>query len=151
MTVADIMTEKVGYLFKEATLVEAAEMMRTARIGSIVVVEKGDEKLLPVGIVTDRDIVVEVVAEKVETRRLTVEDVMSRDIVTIPKRASVFSAVQIMERDGVRRLPVVDEKGELCGIVSADDIAGHLAVAIHSLSKVPGVQRTIEKMRLPEM
>lgn len=141
MMVSDIMITSVGYLNKSAPLAEAAEMMRQQKIGSIVAVEENNGKHFPVGILTDRDIIVEVIAENIDTKKLTVEDVMSRNLVTLNKRASIFAAIQLMERDGIRRLPIVDEKGMLCGIVSSDDIASHLAVAIHSLSKVSGVQK----------
>jgi CBS domain-containing protein len=145
MLVSDVMVKQVGHISKRATLIDAAEMMRTNQIGSVIVADGESGKLVPIGVLTDRDIVVEVVADDVESRKLIVEDVMTRDVVTIPVGASIFSAVQIMEREGIRRLPVIDERGALCGIVTADDLAGHLAVAIHSLSRIPGLQRIYEK------
>ncbi len=144
MFVTDVMTKDVVSLSKDATLNEAAEMMREYQVGSIVVVKAEKNKLLPVGVLTDRDIVVEVVAQNVDGRKLIVEDVMSRNIVTVVNTASLSVVIQIMEQSGIRRVPVVDEKGSLCGIITADDIASYLGSASQSLSKVPKIQRAME-------
>jgi len=101
--------------------------MRTSHVGSLVVVEARGGRHYPVGIVTDRDIVVSVVAgDPDRINYLLVDDVMSDDLVTAREDESIEAALQRMEAHGVRRLPVVDNDGALAGIFTLDDVLEYL-------------------------
>ncbi len=117
-------------------LTAAARTMREKHVGCLVVTEfdVGSQKERPVGVLTDRDIVVAVVAGEAEPKALRVEDVMTRQPVTIPEGASIASAVHQMRRIGVRRLPVVDYRGNLVGVLSLDDVIGVLAVELQDVA-----------------
>jgi CBS domain-containing protein len=101
-----------------ASLSEAARLMRDADIGDVVVVDGGG----PIGIVTDRDIVVRGLAEEPQAGNLTAGDVCSTELVSIAPDADVEDAVMMMRRASVRRLPVV-EGGQLVGVLSLGEVA----------------------------
>jgi CBS domain-containing protein len=118
-SVRDVMTPLPRALDASASVVDAAEIMRDADIGDVVVLE--DQRLY--GILTDRDIVVRVLAEGSDPASVRVGEVCSRELTTIPPTASVADAVRLIREKAIRRLPVVEEDGEVVGIVSMGDIA----------------------------
>jgi CBS domain-containing protein len=122
-------------------LVCAAELMREKHIGYLVVVEQYGR---PVGVLTDRDIVISVVAKRADPSRLTVADVMTRDPATADEGESVDGALRTMRRMGVRRLPVIGPKGLLAGILSLDDVLDALAAELAEVSGAIRNERHIE-------
>lgn len=118
-TVRDVMTPDPKVLEPGASVSDAAALMREGDIGDVVVVE--DNRLC--GIVTDRDIVVRVLADGSDPAAVTVGDICSRDLTTISSMASVDDAVTLIRDKAIRRLPVVDGDGAIVGIVTMGDIA----------------------------
>ena len=116
--VRDAMTENPRSIAASATVVEAARLMREQHIGSLPITD--DEKL--VGMITDRDITTRVVAEAADPNTTSVEDVYSRDLISVEPDQALDEALQLMARHQVRRLPVV-ENNRLVGIVAQADIA----------------------------
>ncbi len=110
-------------------VIKAAQLMRERHVGYLVVTEPNPLRPgeRPVGVLTDRDIVVAVVARKLVPGRVTVGEVMTQPPVTVRDTDSVEKALREMRRVGVRRLPVVDQHGALVGIVSVDDMIGFVA------------------------
>lgn len=117
-TVADVMTSPVRTMSPEATLREVAQVMRESDMGDVIIAE-GDH---PVGILTDRDIVVRCLAEGGDPETQTAGSVCSSVIVSVPPQSGVSDAVRKMRQDAVRRLPVV-ENDHLVGIVTMGDLA----------------------------
>ena len=117
-SVRDAMTENPRSIGASASVVEAARLMREEDIGSLPITD--DEEL--VGMITDRDITTRVVAEAADPTSMSVEDVYSRDLVSVEPDEDLDEALQLMARHQVRRLPVV-ENGRLVGIVAQADIA----------------------------
>lgn len=118
---SEIMTKSVSTVTPEMSLYEVAKRMRDGDIGVLPVVEGATGKL--VGIITDRDIVVRVVAEEKLVRETKVSEVMTQEIFTLKPDDFAFNAARIMGEKQVRRIPIVDESGVLQGIVSIADIA----------------------------
>ncbi len=116
----------------QATLAQASRLMREHHVGSIVVLDDAETKH-PIGIVTDRDIVVEVVAAGLDPDTLTVGDIMGRALVVAREDDDAMVSLKTMRRRGVRRLPVVDANGDLSGIVTLDDL---LEVGSNALTDV---------------
>ena len=114
----------------------AAALMRDRHVGYLVVVEPDlhDGSLRPVGVLTDRDLVVSVLAHDVIPQTLCVGDVMTRQPVLIAASESLDKALQAMRRIGVRRLPVVGTLGELQGVLSMDDIIDTLAGQLQAVA-----------------
>jgi CBS domain-containing protein len=121
-TVADVMTKQVFYLPAETTVDEAAQAMRAADIGDVVVT---DGPALA-GILTDRDIVVRAVAEGQDPSKMAVGSIASADLIMIQQDASPQEALRLMRERAVRRLLVCDADRQLVGVISLGDLAMHL-------------------------
>jgi CBS domain-containing protein len=117
-SVRDAMTEDPRSIGASVSVVEAARLMREQHVGSLPITD--DEQL--VGMITDRDITMRVVAAAADPKTTLVRDVYSRDLVTVEPDRDLAEALQLMARHQVRRLPVV-ENGRLVGIVAQADIA----------------------------
>jgi CBS domain-containing protein len=135
MRIADICTHDVVHITAAASARDAAEMMRKRHVGALVVVDQQNGERIPIGIITDRDIVVAVVAPGIGAETVTVGDVMTRHVATCAASQELFDAIEIMRVRGVRRLPVVNAIGSLSGMVAADDIYGALATHAQELSR----------------
>src|SRR5919108_2743252 len=120
MRVKDVMTSPVHVVEPGTSVVAAADMMRDANVGSLPVGE--GNRLL--GMITDRDIVVRCVADGNDCNRRTVRDVMSAELLACFDDQPIEEAERIMTEYRVRRLPVLDQKQRLVGIVSLDDLSG---------------------------
>src|SRR5262245_18096703 len=117
-SVRDVMTPLPRAIDTSASVMDAAEIMRDANIGDVVVLESG--RLY--GILTDRDIVVRVLAEGNDPATVSVGQVCSRELTTILSTASVGDAVRLIREKAIRRLPVVEDRGEVVGIVYVGEI-----------------------------
>lgn len=136
-TIGEICNREVVLATRETPVVAAARLMRQYHVGSVVVVDQvnGDRRM-PVGIVTDRDLVVEIVATELDPRTITVGDVMASELVTARETEGLTEATEIMRYKGVRRLPVVGDDGRLVGIVSVDDLLEILAEQMSDLTRI---------------
>ena len=134
MRIADIHTRRVVHIGTGASVREAAELMRTRHVGALVVVDQPNGERIPIGMVTDRDIVLAVVAPGVNVETLTVGDVMTKPVITCSEDQDLFAAIELMRERGVRRLPVLNAKGGLAGVVSADDIYNAIGTHMRELS-----------------
>jgi CBS domain-containing protein len=117
--IKDVMTRNPVMLPGGMSVLEAARRMRDESIGDIVVVD-GDHVL---GIVTDRDLVVRVLAEGHDPRQSTLEGICTRDLTTVTPEDDVDTAVTLMREKSIRRLPVIERAGRPVGIVSLGDLA----------------------------
>jgi CBS domain-containing protein len=124
MKVKDIMTADPACCTSETALQEVAQMMIDHDCGEIPVVENKETKL-PIGVITDRDIVCRTVARGLNPLDLTVGDCMTTPCVTVTPDISIAECSRIMEENKIRRVPVVDPAGCCCGIVALADIALH--------------------------
>ena len=122
MQVKDVMTTDPVCCTPDTPLPEVASMMVDNDCGEIPVVENEDSNL-PIGVITDRDIVCRTVAKGINPLELTAADCLSKPIVTVTPDMSVEECCRIMEEKLIRRVPVVDERGSCCGIVALADIA----------------------------
>ena len=118
----DIMTKDVVTATPEHTIVEVAQLMKSEDIGPIPIVDNETSRTL-VGIVTDRDIVVKVVAEGQDVSTTKVGEVMSKKLITCRADDDVEIAMQAMAQYQLRRIPVVGENMKLLGIISQADVA----------------------------
>jgi CBS domain-containing protein len=145
MSVGEICNRDVAVVKKGESALDAALLMRRFHVGDLVVVEEEGGQRVPVGIVTDRDIVIEAVAEDVNCRELTVGDIMSTDLVTVNEDEGIVETVKMMRANGIRRVPVVDRGGVLIGIVTVDDLIALLAEVLDDLTKLISREQTREK------
>jgi len=136
MPIGDICNREVVIMRRNDTVQEAARLMRQQHVGDVLVVDERDSVQVPIGIVTDRDLVVEIMASDVQRPLVSVGDIMSPEIATIKESAGVFEAIQYMRAKGVRRLPVVSDSGALVGILTLDDLLELLSEELLELSKL---------------
>lgn len=144
MAVGEICNREVVIAKKALSVVDAAQLMRQHHVGDLVVVEERNGRRHPVGIVTDRDIVVEVVAAGVNPDALKVGDIMGPEVATVRESEGLFEALRYMRDKGVRRMPVVDRDGGLVGILTLDDLLGLLAEEMTELAKLVSHERQRE-------
>lgn len=130
-------------------LQQVAALMRSRHVGSVIVVSADGLGRRPVGVVTDRDIVVEVVATGLDSATITAGDIAVRPAVTIHEHDGLSEAVQKMRSRGVRRLPVVDVHGELIGVLSSDDLLHSIAHDLSTLGRVAEHQPAQEARARP--
>lgn len=127
MKIGEYCNRDVVTISPKEPLRAAAELMRKHHVGDVVVVDRDGGYLAPLGILTDRDIVVEVLAEGVGLDDVAVGDAMTREPVTAYESEELLTALERMRENAVRRLLVVNEKDELAGIVTVDDFIGLVA------------------------
>jgi CBS domain-containing protein len=135
MNVGEICSRVVVVAESSTPVLQAAKLMRDHHIGALVVTEGGAGARRPIGIVTDRDMVIEVLAANVDYRTLTVGDIMSERPVSLKETAGIFETIAQMRSGGVRRLVVVDANEHLLGIVAMDDLIPILADELSVLSQ----------------
>jgi CBS domain-containing protein len=130
MTIRDYCQKPAASVGGEETVRAASQRMKQEGLGALVLVKEGR----PLGIVTDRDLMVETLCNRLDPGTVRVEEVASRPLVTVREDAPVREAVRMIRRYAVRRLPVVDEKDQLVGIVAADDLLSLIAAELSGLA-----------------
>ena len=146
MKTADICNTRVVTAFASAPLPEIAKLMRKNHVGSVVVVDDKDPRR-PIGIVTDRDIVVEVVAAGQDARTVNAGEAMSGSIVTAAVDDDASWTLKVMRDRGIRRLPVIDAKGAMIGIVALDDLLSAASATLYDVVQAIGTERVVESTR----
>lgn len=151
MMVRDFCSREVVTVEPGASLREAAALMRNTHVGALIVVERAGDAARPVGIITDRDIVVAVVAVPgIRSEVIRVSDAMSSRLAVARESDGVFEVVHTMSERGVRRLPVIAEDGTLRGIVTVDDIYRVVSTEMANLASAlkRGAEREVLQRRL---
>lgn len=146
MTLGEICNRDTIFITRDGTISEAARLMREEHVGDLVVVEEQSGRRIPVGILTDRDLVVEILAKDVDMNAVAVGDVMSQELVTAHEADNVYDTMQRMRAKGVRRVPVVNAGGTLVGIVSVDDFLDLLADELGALARLVSREQAREQM-----
>lgn len=147
MPIAQICSRGVVIANPDDSLRTVAELMRVHHVGSVVVTRDDAGLCRPLGIITDRDIVLALVAKDVSPDAVSAGDVMSEPLGTIDENDEVWTALERMRSRGVRRLPVLGAQGELVGIVSADDLLELVAEELSSLARIIGREQRQEVSR----
>ena len=124
MTIADVMTDSVISVDVSVTVNEAAKMMEDAKVGAVIVMENNT----PIGIVTDRDFAVKIVAHAYQITT-PVKQIMSSPLISINSDESVRTASDLMHDRGIRKLPVINDE-KIIGMITATDIVNLLAVCV---------------------
>jgi CBS domain-containing protein len=145
MNIGQRCNRQVVTIEKGEPVLEAARRMRDEHVGDLVVVEERAGRRVPVGMLTDRDIVVGLVAQDVShLAELDVGDILTRDIITATEEEDIETVLGRMQRQGIRRMPVVDEKGGLVGIFTVDDLLGLLSEDLLTVVALIGRERRQE-------
>ena len=147
MKAGELCNREVVTATRGMSILDAARLMRDYHVGSLIIVESTENRKEAVGILTDRDIVIEVIAEAVGLDEVTIGDVMSYALLKVSEEESVFETAQRMRARGVRRVPVISGTGELVGILALDDILSLLSEELSLLTKVTSRESEQEKKK----
>lgn len=143
MPISEICNREVVVIRSDESVQEAAKLMRQHHVGDVIIVEEQKGIRKPTGIVTDRDIVVEIMATELDPAVITVGDITIAKLITVKESTGIFETIQYMRRKAVRRSPVIDDRGGLVGIITLDDILQLLSEELSELAKLVG--REIDK------
>lgn len=144
MNVGGVCSRVVTFAERGMPLNEAARLMRDQHVGSLVVIDETAAGRVPVGLITDRDIVVAVVAKDLDPRTITVGETMGPEVATARETDSEFEVLRLMRRRGIRRVPVVAANGALVGLVTLDDLLGLLADELGNLARAVETEQAAE-------
>lgn len=134
MSIADICQRRVITIEADASLKEAAASMREHHVGALVVVDATEISRVA-GVVTDRDLAIEVLAGDVDAASMRIGQLVNGSLVAVSGRGSVLDAVAAMEEAGVRRLLVTDDDGRVIGFLSSDDLLDAVASELDGLAR----------------
>jgi CBS domain-containing protein len=144
MPIGELCIREVVFAIRKTSITEAAQLMREYHVGDLVVVDLVGGKRVPVGIVTDRDIVVKIIGESLSVDDFTVGDIMSQQLISVQEKDGVIETIRLMRAHGIRRIPVITKEGGLAGIISVDDMLDLLAEELTELAKVAPREQAIE-------
>ena len=148
MNAGEICNREVVIVNRDQTILDAAKLMREYHVGDVVVVEERKGENVPVGILTDRDIVIKILAQDLDAGKVQISDAMSFDLLTALEEDEILETVKRMRGRGVRRIPVVNAQGGLEGIIAVDDLVDLLAEQMADLvALISSEQRQEQKNR----
>lgn len=145
MPISECCTTNVITCGKDSPIPEVAALMRRHHVGDVVVVEGEGADARPIGIITDRDIVVETIALQLDVTVFTAGDMMSSPLVAVNEHEGILEALRLMRAHNIRRLPVLTQSGALYGIVSADDLFSLLTMELSLMTGVVVEQQDAER------
>ncbi len=147
MAIGEFCNREVVVVGADATVAEAARLMRKHHVGDLVVVRMSAGKNKPIGIVTDRDLVVEVMAAGLDPSTLSVGEIMGQDLAKVKENTGVSEVIRYMRDMGVRRMPVVGSGGALVGLVTLDDLLALLSEELAELTRLTQLEQKRETKR----
>jgi len=136
MGVGEICSREVVCINRIECVAKAAQLMRKHHVGSVVVVDEKAGGRTPIGMLTDRDIVVAVVAVGLNPEAVTAGDIMSGELLSVNEDTGIAETTELMRVRGVRRIPVTSSRGSLIGILAADDVQSLLAEEMSALASI---------------
>jgi predicted transcriptional regulator len=145
MAIGEICSREVVFVARSESCAQAARLMRENHVGSLVVVAKAGSPAMPIGMITDRDLAVGVMALGLDPENTLVEAVMRPRIALVRENEGLGRAIALMRAEGVRRLPVVDADGNLVGILAADDLIELFADELSGLAAMIGKSARLER------
>jgi CBS domain-containing protein len=143
--VGNLCVQDVVTVQRDTSVAQAAALMRKHHIGAVVMVDERAGARVPAGILTDRDITIEVVAAWLDAAALTVGEIVQRPVATVTPETPCAEVVRQMSLNGVRRLPIVSADGSLAGIVSLDDVLIELVAPLVAVGDLAARERRFEQ------
>ena len=147
MNVGKVCNHEAIFTPTDSSLADVAGLMRKYHVGTVIIVEKRNGRTLPVGIVTDRDLAVKVLAEGIDADTVSLPDLMSRNPLIVAEDDDLNSVLNAMRDRGVRRVPVVDGDGDLTGVLSVDDLLWELSRTLDNIVSLVVRQPRVEARR----
>lgn len=149
MRAGEFCNREVVVVDEDRSITEAAQIMREYHVGDVVICKARNGKQVPVGIFTDRDIALEIVAKGTDPESISVSDAMSFELTTVTEDDDLMQVIEVMRDKGIRRVPVVDADKVLVGILTVDDIVDLLSEVLIDLAHLVDRQKRREVKRRP--
>lgn len=144
MPLGEVCNREVVFITREGSIRDAIGLMRSHHVGAVMVVDEIQGRRMPVGVLTDRDIVLELLAKDVELDKVSAGDMMNRELLTAREEDDILDTIKRMRSAGVRRLPVIDSEGCLAGIVTVDDLIDLIAEQLTDLTRLIANEQSME-------
>lgn len=145
MFIGEICNRNVIIASRNTSITELAQLMREHHVGSIVIAEVQTQCNIPIGIVTDRDLVIELLSKEVDTSSVSAGDVMSAELITVRESNHVYDTLKLMRGKGIRRVPVVNDENVLIGIVTVDDLLDVVISELDDIVNIVAIEQKREK------
>lgn len=145
MSVGDHCSRDVIVAYGDEPVRAAAHLMRQHHVGDVILIEDRGDRRFPVGIITDRDLVVEVLESGIDPDDVVLADLVTGPLLTLGEHEELAEGLSRMRQHGVRRAPVVDETGALIGVLAMDDVIELIAEEMTDLSGLVKRERTRER------
>ena len=145
MLVGEYCNHDVVIIGMTDSVMQAAKLMRQHHVGDVLVVALNNGKRIPLGILTDRDIVVDVLAKYENFNDFSIQDIVTNKLITVYEKDDLMIAIKKMRLNGVRRIAVVNSVGELVGIISVDDILGVITETLMDIGQLFSNESNNEK------
>ncbi|MGD8568222.1 MAG: CBS domain-containing protein [Gammaproteobacteria bacterium] len=145
MFIGEICNREVIVTGKDTTIPQIAKLMREYHVGSIIITEQQNDCRVPVGVVTDRDLVIELLSKDVDITSVSVGDIMTQDLATVRESSHVYDALKLMRGKGIRRIPVVNDEDVLIGIVTVDDLLDVVISQLDDIVNIIAIEQKQEK------
>jgi CBS domain-containing protein len=149
MRVGEYCNREVVVVEEEKSVTEAAAIMRQYHVGDVVICKAKYGKQIPVGIITDRDIALEIVAKGTDPDSIRVGEAMSFDLTAVDEHDDLMHVIEVMRDKGIRRVPVIDVDEALVGILTVDDIVDLLSEVLVDLAHLVDRQKRRETQIRP--
>jgi CBS domain-containing protein len=145
MFIGEICNRDVIVAGKDASIAEIAQLMREHHVGSIVITDQQNDLHIPVGLVTDRDLVIELLSKGVDIKSVSAGDVMCQNLVTVRDSRHVYDTLKLMRGKGIRRIPVVNDEDVLVGVVTVDDLLDVVISQLDDVVNIIAIEQKREK------
>ena len=149
MLAGEYCNRDVVIIGKTDSIIKAAKLMRQHHVGDVLVVDPRNGERVPIGILTDRDIVVELIAAGEDLDEFTIQDVMSFKLITSNEKDDLMVTIKRMRTNGIRRMPIVNKTGGLVGVLSIDDVLDVITEQLMDLDQIIVNEHDKEKQRRP--
>ena len=147
MSVGHVCNREIVVVERGDNLVDVAKLMRKYHVGSVIVVERDGGRARPIGVVTDRDLVNEILAPELDHSTVALEDVMNPSPITAEEDDDVYDIIEAMRSSDVWRVPVVDREGFLVGVLAIDDLLWNLSQELRNIVSLIERQASVEAKR----
>lgn len=145
MFIGEICNRNVIIAARETSILELAQLMREHHVGSIIITEQQNACNIPVGIITDRDLVIELLTKDIDTKSVSAGDVMSTDLTSVSESNHVYDTLKLMRGKGIRRMPVVNDENVLVGILTVDDLLDVVISELDDIVNIVAIEQKREK------
>ena len=149
MFIGEICNRDVVIASRDTSVTELARLMREQHVGSIVITKEQNQCQIPIGIITDRDLVIELLSKDIDISKVSAADIMNTELTTVRESNHIHDTLKLMRGKGIRRIPVVNDENVLVGILTVDDLLDVVISELDDIVNLVNVEQKREKQLRP--